>query len=502
MTNAPRALPMLRLGRLDLDPGLRDLQPGQAASDRVVTAVVDVPESATELEHAWDVAWADAVREAVRLGADPRTAQALAAGAGKPLAGGTWVVVAAHGQVLLAQRLPHGAATPAVRVGPLPHLAEVAAFAARRPAHVVLLADRDDAAVIAHDAGDRQPARRFAVGPGPGARLDPHPERPPAVHHGERHVTSSEPVSAGERNDQFIAGQVAQAAASVAAHIILGAGDQHVLNAVAGHLPASLGPVTAIAGGPVATDSDDQFSARIDAALDGITEGAIGALGDLVASSAAAAEPGAVRGIEAVAGQLAREQVAVLLVASDIEPDSAGTDGAGASGDGATYRIGRRPTEFLVGDSDEGTEVPLEDGLVWAALHQDAVVVRLPTRSGLLAGQPAAALLRRGQAGMSARGTATRPPAQAQAVHLDSRHQDTLRRIFRHPASHNIEWREVMSLLEAVGTVAVRHDGKVVVTIGPEREFLEPPAGKDLDVQAVTDVRDMLARAGYEPSAE
>ena len=29
-------------------------------------------------------------------------------------------------------------------------------------------------------------------------------------------------------------------------------------------------------------------------------------------------------------------------------------------------------------DSDIGVEVPLEDGLVWAALHQDAIVVQLP----------------------------------------------------------------------------------------------------------------------------
>jgi hypothetical protein len=42
--------------------------------------------------------------------------------------------------------------------------------------------------------------------------------------------------------------------------------------------------------------------------------------------------------------------------------------------------------------------VPLEDGLVWAALHQDAIVVQLPDRTGPLAGEPAAALLRRGSA--------------------------------------------------------------------------------------------------------
>ena len=34
-----------------------------------------------------------------------------------------------------------------------------------------------------------------------------------------------------------------------------------------------------------------------------------------------------------------------------------------------------------------GVEVPLEDGLVWAALQQDAIVVLLPDRTGPLAGE-------------------------------------------------------------------------------------------------------------------
>jgi hypothetical protein len=84
--------------------------------------------------------------------------------------------------------------------------------------------------------------------------------------------------------------------------------------------------------------------------------------------------------------------------------------------------------------------------------------------------------------------------------HLDSRHRDTLRQIFEHPTSHNIEWRAVMSLLEAAGTVDVRHDGKVAVKIGPELEFLVPPAGKDVDDQMVVDLRRMLTNAGYRPA--
>jgi hypothetical protein len=81
--------------------------------------------------------------------------------------------------------------------------------------------------------------------------------------------------------------------------------------------------------------------------------------------------------------------------------------------------------------------------------------------------------------------------------HLDNRHRDTLRQIFEHPTSHNIEWRAVLSLLEAVGTVTVRHDGKVEARIGAELEFLEPPAGKDIDTQMVVDLRRMLTAAGW-----
>ena len=84
--------------------------------------------------------------------------------------------------------------------------------------------------------------------------------------------------------------------------------------------------------------------------------------------------------------------------------------------------------------------------------------------------------------------------------HLDGRHRDTLRQIFEHPTSHNIEWRAVISLLEAVGTATVRHDGKVAVKIGSELEFLVPPAGKDVDDQMVVDLRRMLSGAGYRPT--
>ena len=382
--------PLLRLGRLALGPGLRALAPGSAGSGLVATATVAAPESPVRRPYAWDVAWADAVREASQQGADPATAQALERGAGAVAGGDTQVVVAAHGEAVLTWWFVSAGGTSSVRVGPLPHLQEVADAAARRPAYLVVLADRDGTDIIVHAAGDQVPARRFEVGDRPGAQHDPHPDRPPAQHHGVRHLTDSEPESGGQRNAEFIAARVAEAADSVAAHIVLGAGDQHILDAIAGHLPETVGPVTAIAGGRAADGLDDHVSAGISAALDEITGAAIGAVGDLVNSLAEEPSPAAVRGIKAVAEQLAEQQVAVLLVAADVARDAAA---------GSSYRIGDRPTEFLVDDPDTGVEVPLDDGLVWAAVHQDAIVVQLPDRTGPLAGEPAAALLRRGSAG-------------------------------------------------------------------------------------------------------
>ena len=83
---------------------------------------------------------------------------------------------------------------------------------------------------------------------------------------------------------------------------------------------------------------------------------------------------------------------------------------------------------------------------------------------------------------------------------LAHRHRDTLEKIFSHPTSGNVEWRQVLSLLEAVGTTTEEPNGKLRVTLGGETEVLRPPAGKDIDRQTVVDLRRMLSSAGFAPS--
>lgn len=84
-----------------------------------------------------------------------------------------------------------------------------------------------------------------------------------------------------------------------------------------------------------------------------------------------------------------------------------------------------------------------------------------------------------------------------QEVNAD--HRATLERIFSHPASGNIEWRQVRSLLEAVASVTEEHNGNLRVTLGNETEVLRRPHGKDIDEQQIVDLRRMLKRGGLAP---
>ena len=85
--------------------------------------------------------------------------------------------------------------------------------------------------------------------------------------------------------------------------------------------------------------------------------------------------------------------------------------------------------------------------------------------------------------------------------HLGSHHRNTLTAIFQHPAGHNIEWRAVLSLLQAVATVKETHEGKYLVVLGSETETFDVPRDKDIDAQQVVDLRRMLSNAGYGPAA-
>jgi hypothetical protein len=85
--------------------------------------------------------------------------------------------------------------------------------------------------------------------------------------------------------------------------------------------------------------------------------------------------------------------------------------------------------------------------------------------------------------------------------HLSGHHRDTLLRIFQQDTNYNVEWHDVVSLLEAIGSVEQRHDDMFVFRIGQETEVLRRPSGKDIDGQQLVDLRRMLTSAGYAATA-
>jgi hypothetical protein len=86
------------------------------------------------------------------------------------------------------------------------------------------------------------------------------------------------------------------------------------------------------------------------------------------------------------------------------------------------------------------------------------------------------------------------------AAELNHHHRVTLEKIFNHPLSGNVEWRQVLSLLAAVGTTTQEPNGKVKVELGGQTEVFRPPDDKDVDRELIVDLRRMLTNAGLEPS--
>jgi hypothetical protein len=84
---------------------------------------------------------------------------------------------------------------------------------------------------------------------------------------------------------------------------------------------------------------------------------------------------------------------------------------------------------------------------------------------------------------------------------LDGHHRATVEKIFRHPVSHNIEWHDVLSLLENVAIVTKAHDNRFTVTLGGETQTLDAAGGRDISEQQVVDLRRMLREAGITPES-
>src|SRR5580704_17714440 len=81
---------------------------------------------------------------------------------------------------------------------------------------------------------------------------------------------------------------------------------------------------------------------------------------------------------------------------------------------------------------------------------------------------------------------------------LSGTHQKVYQRLFQHPIPHNLEWREVWSMLGAMkdAQTAEEANGNLKVTRNGQTLVLHRPRGKDLaDKKELMQIRHFLERS-------
>jgi hypothetical protein len=80
-------------------------------------------------------------------------------------------------------------------------------------------------------------------------------------------------------------------------------------------------------------------------------------------------------------------------------------------------------------------------------------------------------------------------------------HLRTLEALFRHPTAHNLEWMDVVALIEKIGAAHQEANDKFAFDVGGEHYRMHKPHTKDLTSSEVVDLRHFLQRAGWSPEA-
>lgn len=79
--------------------------------------------------------------------------------------------------------------------------------------------------------------------------------------------------------------------------------------------------------------------------------------------------------------------------------------------------------------------------------------------------------------------------------HLSGRHRHTYESIFHHPVAHNLEWHDVISLLNEIARVSEDHNGVFQVTSNGQMLSLQAPKHKDAPIDMVLEIRHFLERS-------
>ena len=80
---------------------------------------------------------------------------------------------------------------------------------------------------------------------------------------------------------------------------------------------------------------------------------------------------------------------------------------------------------------------------------------------------------------------------------LSGSHKRTYDSIFRHPAAHNLDWRDVRSMLGALAEVVEEPNGNLKITRNGQRLVLRPSPDKNVaGIEDLMEIRHFLERSG------
>ena len=211
----------------------------------------DVEDAAAQLE----VRWKNVTRELVDAGIDAATIEALSAARGTHDRGNTRVLVAAHGTVQLAISLPQPPAREEIVTSALPRLVPLLDALTLHLPHVVVLADRTGADVLAYTSGpdpvesesvstDRFPSRKVHAGGWASLRFDHDVEE------------------TWELSARDVATLIERVSRDIDARVIIASGDDRALQLLGQHLPTHLiDRFVTVGGGGRARDGSDEVIA-------------------------------------------------------------------------------------------------------------------------------------------------------------------------------------------------------------------------------------------------
>jgi peptide subunit release factor 1 (eRF1) len=349
-----------------------------------VSLYLNAPTAVENAAQRLDTAWKSTRNELAENGADEVTLDALeTAVLDNRLDGNSVVAFASHGSVLYSRRLPEELAREAAIVAPLPYVTPLLSWRQSRVPHVVVLADRTGAEILAYVDGSEPVVSEEVTGshdvirrvqPGGWSQL--------------RYQHRAE--DSWEGNAREIADEVDRVVRSIDANVVLVGGDVHAVRLLQEHLPETPGRIVQVLeqGGGRAADGGTPFTAA--EVLDRIGEVALDRLRAVLDEfqEERGQNDRAADGVAATVEALRKAQVATLLVHDD--PD-----------DTRMLWFGPDPTllavrrDELTGLGVEHTEKGrLADVLVRAAVGTGAEVVVVPEGGTAIPNDGTGAILR------------------------------------------------------------------------------------------------------------